>query len=77
MYGRGLHEKKKDNVTAVSLKQCLQQADCDVFPNIAVLLKIACTLPVGLAVKLSVHSPVSGELKAFCATIWEKTEYQG
>lgn len=39
--------QKKDNVTAVSLKQCLQQADCDVFPNIAVLLKIACTLPVG------------------------------
>ena len=39
--------RRKTIVTAVSLKQCLQQADCDVFTNIAVLLKIACTLPVG------------------------------
>ena len=41
--------QKKYNIplAAVSLKQCFQQADCDVFPNIAVLLKIACTLPVG------------------------------
>ena len=77
--------QKKDNVTAVSLKQCLQQANCDVFPNIAVLLKIACTLPVGSceAVVLCVLCvlcllvAVSGELKAFCATTWEKTEYQG
>jgi len=28
--------QEKDNILAVSLKQCLEEADCDVFPNIAV-----------------------------------------
>jgi len=42
-------EKTMSQHCQPKLKQCLQQADCDVFTNTAVLLKIAfaCTLPVG------------------------------
>jgi hypothetical protein len=39
-------ESKKVNLAEISLRDCLEQADVDVFPNIRTLMKIGCTLPV-------------------------------